>query len=467
MNLFEVVSPKMFKPLNSKYKKIYVDVLEIIYSTCKSEFSFSSDKEIIVEKLIYYFEEKYSDEIEFEEEGTSLIDPREKANGVIRELISCGWIEQEQYSDYTINISLFEHSATLIEAFMDIVSGEEMEYQSIISTIYNTLNSKEAYKNPYEFVIISVFNNTEDLIIGLKKLNTTIKKRIDNITRDKTPAEIIEDFFNYHTDVWSKAYHRIKTSDNISIFRTSILEKLRTILEDRDIFEASLNGYMTIENVSDRDEAVEALIEKIYAIISAFKQYDDIVDEIERKHTKYVNSAVSRAKFLLINSDSLEDKLKKILDMLAREFNSSGESLNEPASDMLMNIFTLFPQSSLDENSVRPPYIRKELGLVQDIIEDNGIDEDFIYEEKRRMKEALDNRYSKKNVCKFVEEVLGEQSRVLASTLALDDKRDFIRIVFIYLYGEYDNTVYHVKKKDNRVVVNGFRFNDFEIVRGK
>ena len=35
-------------------------------------------------------------------------------------------------------------------------------------------------------------------MVGLKKLNTSIKKNIDSITKDKTAGEIVEDFFLYH-----------------------------------------------------------------------------------------------------------------------------------------------------------------------------------------------------------------------------------------------------------------------------
>ena len=41
-----------------------------------------------------------------------------------------------------------------------------------------------------------------------------------------TAGEIVQEFFVYHKDIGSKAYHRIKTSDNISHFRSTIIENL-------------------------------------------------------------------------------------------------------------------------------------------------------------------------------------------------------------------------------------------------
>ncbi|OPX87202.1 MAG: hypothetical protein A4E53_02580 [Pelotomaculum sp. PtaB.Bin104] len=89
-------------------------------------------------------------------------------------------------------------------------------------------------------------------MVGLKKLNTNIKKHIDAITNEKSAGEIVQDFFVYHKDIGSKAYHRIKTSDNISHFRSSIIEKLYGIVNDENIFKRAVQGYMEIEQVTDQ-----------------------------------------------------------------------------------------------------------------------------------------------------------------------------------------------------------------------
>src|SRR5690606_1541520 len=145
-----------------------------------------------------------------------------------------------------------------------------MEYQSLVSQIHATLLNKEAYVKPYEYIIKRVVENTEELITGLKKLNTNIKKYIDAITNEKTAGEIVQDFFVYHKDIGSKAYHRIKTSDNISHFRTSIIENLYNILNDKNIFERAVLGYMEIEQVEEKVEAEDLLRGKILNVISAF-----------------------------------------------------------------------------------------------------------------------------------------------------------------------------------------------------
>ena len=78
---------------------------------------------------------------------------------------------------------------------------------------------------------------------------TSIKKYIEDITADKTSEEIIHDFFTYHDEIGSKAYHRIKTEENISRFRNTIIGRLRDIMNDPDTFEKTVKGYQTLRSV--------------------------------------------------------------------------------------------------------------------------------------------------------------------------------------------------------------------------
>ena len=73
----------------------------------------------------------------------------------------------------------------MIESFNKIIKNEEIEYQSLVSQIHATLVKQDGYAKPYEYIIKRVIENTEELIVGLKKLNTNIKKHIDAITNEK------------------------------------------------------------------------------------------------------------------------------------------------------------------------------------------------------------------------------------------------------------------------------------------
>ena len=107
------------------------------------------------------------------------------------------------------------HSITIMQALTDITKKNEMEYQSEVSSIYSLLTNENLLDRPYPQVIKPVYDRTIALFTELKKLNTGIRKYIDELTDGQTPEEIMQHFFSYNDNIGSKAYHRMKTNDNV------------------------------------------------------------------------------------------------------------------------------------------------------------------------------------------------------------------------------------------------------------
>lgn len=468
IKLFDIIPENFFKPLNGKYKTTYIDCLKLIYNTYRTELSFGVDKEVILSELENYFDNESNTEMVFDEDENEEIakDSRSKANGIIRGLKDSGWIEYELSNDYKVKVNLLDYATTFIESFNKIIKNEEMEYQSVVSQIHATLLNQESYKKPYEYIIKRVTENTEEFMIGLKKLNTNIKKYIDAITNEKTAGEIVQDFFVYNKEIGSKAYHRIKTSDNISHFRTAIIENLYNILNDKNIFERAVLGYVEVEQVEDQDQAEEILRGKILNIISAFRNYDDIIAEIDGKNAKYISSAVARAKFLLTNSNNAEGKISKILAYLSKEFNKD-ENLNlyDEIDYSLFEMFNIFPQGFIDSDSLYVVPISKKMSLPEELSTTLGISAEERETRKLELKEKNKKRFSRKNINAYVEELLKGKKALLASTLILESKRDFIKIIFISLYGKDKKSMYKTTNTNEIISVNDFRFCDFLIER--
>ena len=102
---------------------------------------------------------------------------------------------------------------------------------------------------------------------------------------------------------------------------------------------------MNIEGVNDSKDASDAVHGMISETIDRFKSYDVIVDEIDRRNSKYIRNAVERAKFLLLNSNNAEGKISKILQYMAERFNRDEENnLTEDASADICRLFNIFPQ---------------------------------------------------------------------------------------------------------------------------
>ncbi len=464
--LFEIVGEDFFKPLTSLFKRIYVDCLNIIYDSYRTELSYGADRDVLVTRLSDYFESQVTGDIQFEDESESLKDSRSKASIFLRKLKEFGWVEYDIGNDQKIRVIMPNHSITVIQAINSITGQKEMEYQSEISAIYSILTNEELLSRPYVQVVKPVYDHTLALFTELKKLNTSIRKYIEEITSDKTAEEILENFFTYHEEIGSKAYHRIKTNDNVSRFRNIIIRRLQNMLEDRERYDLIVQGFMNIESINDKDEASDLVHGMIADTIDRFRSYDDIVDEIDRRNSKYIRNAVERAKFLLLNSNNVEGKISKILQYIGEEFNKDEENnLTEDASPDICRLFNIFPQGFVSGESLKTIPISKKITDVEELTDDL-----FLSDEERELRrlaiiEKNKNRFSKKNINLFVADMLEGRQTAKASEIEVGSRRDMIRIIFIYLYGKADRSDYMVTGSEELIEKEGFRFRDFEIKR--
>lgn len=67
----------------------------------------------------------------------------------------------------------------------------------------------------------------------------------------------------------------------------------------------------------------------------------------------------------------------------------------------------------------------------------------------------------------YVEQCLGERKEMQASELPLSDKEDFVKIIYVRLYGQRKDMKYGVERGEEgeEKEINGFRFKDFKILR--
>ena len=466
MSLFEIVGSEYFKALTGKYQDVFIDCLEIIYDSYRTELSYGVDREVLVAKMSDYFEQNSLDDIQFEGDQDVFRDSRSKANEFLRKLKNYGWIEYEFDNYGQAKIVMPSHSIIIIKALNEVANKNEMEYQSEISAIYSLLTNEKLYDRPYAQVIKPVYDRTLALFTELKKLNTGIRKYIEELTDGQTPEELMEHFFSYNENIGSRSYHRMKTNDNVSRFRNTIESRLRDILNDDVIMERVVLGYQNIEGENDHNEAYNKTIEIITSILNYFNSYDDIEKEIERKHSKYLRSAVNRAKLAFLNTNNIEGKLSAILRRLANAFDDEEEyGLYDDVPDDYCRIFNMFPQSFISGESLKPLNISKKIVDVEEIFNTAQLSEEELHKRREELISRSKHRFSRKNINSFVKMLLNERNQINASDIEINSKRDMIRLIFICIYGRDKKSEYIVIPKENIISEKGFSFNDFTLKR--
>lgn len=457
--MFHIISDNFFVPLASPNKMVYWECICKLFSTMRSQPSFGVERDVLVGELQYYFEQEHAVSIEDDEiVGKS---NRDKANWMLRRLEFYGWIEIEVDKSYVQRVSFNEHAVKIIKTLLEIAEGRKIEYQGYIYTIYSLVKSNTGHPG---IELLSIVDNTDMLITGLKNLNSGIKHYIDELTKYKTPAEIMDVLFNdYIENIVDKAYHRLLTSDNVSKFRPEIVERLESKSQSKTYIEKARKEIANIREISE-EEAEELVYQYIHEVIDAFLNMDEILAEINQKNTQYQKAAINRAKFFLLGGEDVRGQIKDILSAL-------NEQINEENMDLvgiyriayLDDLIRIFSVGVVDENSLYVPIEgKKEFKPVE--ILDDSVDEELRQEKLKAMMEKMERVLNPQKINDYVNVCMKDKKQIRASELPLESTEDFVRMIYVRLYGQRKNMKYRIEAGED-IEINGYRFRDYKIHR--
>lgn len=455
--MFDIISDSFFVPLASPNKRVYWECICRLFSIMNNQLSFGVERDVLADELQYYFEQANAADLAEEElEGT---DSRGKANFMLRRLEHYGWIEIETDKSYVQRVNFKEYAVKIIRTLLEIAEGKQIEYQGYIYTIYSLVRSSTDHPG---VVLMQILENTDLLITGLKNLNSGIKHYIDDLTRHKTVAQIMDALFNdYITNIVDRAYHRLLTSDNVSKFRPEIIERLENKSRSKTYVDKTAAEIAGIKEIS-KEAAEELVYHYLHSIIDAFQNMDDILREINQKNTQYQRSAVNRARFMLMGSEDVRGQIKEILIGINEKITE--EQMNPGGVyriDFLEELIRIYSVGFLDERSFYAPVEgRKEFnpGEVTDA------EPDLVMRQMKlcRMAEKMQKVLSVAKINAYVREQLGEKRELSASQFPLRDTEDFVKIIYIRLYGQRKNMDYTIELKSDKEI-NGYRFKDFVV----
>ncbi len=457
--MFQVLPGNFFVPLSSPNKIVYWECICKLFSVMDHQLSFGVEREVLVDELQYYFEQSAAAEII--EEDFAGADSRGKANGILRRLEYYGWIEIETDKSYVQRVNFKEYSVRLMKTLLEIEEGKQIEYQGYIYTIYSLVRGTT--DNP-GVVLLQILENTDFLITGLKNLNSNIKHYIDELTKHSTVAEIMDALFNdYITNIVDKAYHRLLTSDNVSKFRPEIIERLERKSKSETYIERAAVEIAGLQEI-DQDVAKDQVYRYLHEIIEAFRNMDDILNEINQKNTQYQRAAINRAKFLLSGNEDIRGQIKEILFGINEVINEEKMELGGIYEiEFLDNLVRIYSCSFLDENSLYSPIEGKKEFIPQQMDRQEP-DMELRQEKMRRMIEKMQKILSPEKIDRYVGQNIGDRKEMLATELPLSNVEDFVKIIYVRLYGQRKNMKYRIETTEEKEV-NGFRFKDFRIWR--
>lgn len=456
-HLFDKIHPNFFSVLASPNKDTYIDCIFIIYNAVDSlEESFQGDREYVVQRLVDYFDDKKNEEFADANQDERTSTSRQKASHVINVLKNNGWIGEEELGDYKTSINLFDYSIRIINVLDDIVHARQDEYTGEIFAVYSLLESFVEAEGIG--IIEQAYKKTNDIIRKLKTLKANIYRYYYDITKQQSKQDlqnILERLLiEYKQNFFDFAYYNLKTTDSLPRYKRGILQGVANIYNDVALMDDLAIKVMETKRIDEYNDAFEYLEVRLRFVTDSFSALENLIMDIDRKNEQYISAAASKILFLTNHSDDIEGIFNRLFRIVTatEDFNYN-------------DIIHVAQIKNLDTESLYNQRRRR----VDSEPEEIYIDTNFISEEVKqaRIQKILRNSiYSKREINRYVLELLNGSQSLKASDVVIGNQEEYIKLILIFLYSKSIGMEYDVEVLGYEVENNFVSFNNF-LIKGK
>ena len=185
MQLFELVSPRLFRPLAGPNRAFYAELLLLLWEECRHTADYSILRAEAVSRAEDYFAALAkplaldADDAGDEAEQPTR-DPHTLALGFLLRLRRTGWLAEQPGSYEEEPALAFVPEVTpLLEALEEILNPRVVTYTGKLYKAWQLLQNVGEEKSPYENVLREVAGDLEALNKSLRALNASIGHYID------------------------------------------------------------------------------------------------------------------------------------------------------------------------------------------------------------------------------------------------------------------------------------------------
>ena len=466
MQLFELVSPRLFRPLAGPNRAFYAELLLLLWEECRHTADYSISRAEAVSRAEDYFA-ALAKPLALDADGAGdedeqpTRDPHTLAVGFLLRLRRTGWLEETPGSyEGEASLAFVPEVAPLLEALEEILNPRVVTYTGKLYKAWQLLGGIGQEKSPYENVLREVDSDLDALNRSLRALNASIGHYIDRLTRNRTPQEVLELFDQYEEKVVAAAYHRFKTSDNLFNYRAYLEEELDDC-EENQLPRLALD-YARVERCAPNEATprVKALLQKQR---DALEEMSLLMRQIDASHIRYRKRAVQRAQFLLLSDRSSQGSVTALLRRYAEDIRTP-EQLFEPDDGPVAKRLHLYPAAVFGEKFLYPPAAQRTAEPLAPV-RTEAFDPEQLRREQQLLLDYARLAVTEENVALLARQALAARPQVNASALAEEYPGDFARIIGLHTYSQSPHRDYDIQLTGNWVERGGFRFEDFILTR--
>jgi len=462
-NVFNMIPSGFFNPLSSVSNNIAnAACLLEIYDIYDAEVSYRISRKTLRDNLaIYILDNHLKSDAEEETDETRPVDI---ATNFIHKFSSeeTGWlVEETDDTTYEKYIVMTEAGIALAEFLKSIEKPEKVEYAAYIFNIFNTLQSREQWKDdPYVNAIMQVYKNAKALSKSLKRLSTFIRKTIEEMTKEVSLETLTENLLDYCNGDFIREYARLSKQQNIHIYRNRIRQMLEQMVGDTDLYETIVLGCAIEEGLTEAEAE-----EFVYDMVDATKRflsedYDRIMSDIKHKINMHIHIAVGRIRFIRNHGTDSRGNVEQFIKILKDGVSMLG--MKDELPEEMSELFRLEKHEYIDTSSIRYP--RKIRSIKKATVSEIEIlsDEDIIEAKIQQEKEAY-NPYSKEKMKKYISDLFLYKQELLAEEIPMASQDELLAAISAVAYGSENG--FEIEVKDGYIESKDMLLRRFAITR--
>lgn len=470
-NIFDYIESNMFSVLSSKDKKTNFNLLIKI----KNYIETSGENHVNKEEIIDYLNQYILDYINLElndEDGEPILTSSsiDKVRYKVKQFTKCGWLSEDSDNDFNHYISLTDVALEILKSLENIIKKEKstIEYTGFTYNIYTIVKN---FTMERATELIEQINLARDnLSNSLQGLNIRIKKFLKKLLENKnvtTESILFELTNNYGSKVAFTVFENLKSRDNPNKYSNEIISGLEKLLDEGEggpLNRLVLN-YIVTKKLQNNPEgsriAREFFIDSINNTINFYQNIENVISFIDQNNSKYLSNTKNILNFILNNSKDVEGEINNVLKLIKKIDEVENKNANFTFKDLAYI-------SPVDEESLYKARNYKNVKIEAEAIEDNLTEE----EKELALKEIkLNDEFSRKNINKFIMQILDEKLANENSSFSIKDfadldKKSLIKFFLAFAYSEAKDIDYLVEVDDTYLNINNHKLNNLTF-RGK
>lgn len=435
MSLFSHIPSRLFSPLASQKKELYADALLALYDLFQGQLTVKRNEveSALSQALeVRLVQTDFSDETDEEATGLSA-----KVQILVRRLKETGWIDYEMDRDsFLENVTLPDYASAIISALKGIGEERTREYNGYVFSTYSVL--KTSLDNPdYRYrALVEAYNHTNAFTEALTSLYNNIRTYIQNIANMDDVNELLSEHFDvYAVQIARKVIEPIRTIDSVPRFKHQILEMLRQMEDDEQVFDSMVAEAMKSGQFATVEDAEADVRMRINSIEDIYSSVEKTLSEIDNKHSAYISSSVQRMRYMMSSDRGSKGSLVALL----RHCSQNDDLVGQMADSIMVDGLQLVDSASFFDRIERKV---KDDGPSQPILR-LGQDErevDTLFEELRK-------QYSNSRIDSFILSRM-EGDELSGDSIAIDSMEDFLLFILATIRASEESSPYTVTFAD-------------------